>query len=811
MPKNTAPLIHSSNYRVVFGEAGVTSTPTLHALANGKFYFLDSSSLYRFNSDGTLDSTFAVNGVVSLPDTLFIAKMSIDASGNITVAADEPNITGDFALLKYDVNGVLDQSFGDNGKVVLDVGDEKTNNATNDSVFSVAADHLGNIFVLGYSSAPLTNTGTDAALAAFSATGSLISSFSENGRVLTHIGADDLPRDMAIMGDGRIVVVGDTGSDNPLLGNRPFLDSLILRYNSDGSLDNTFNGNGVLVKDFGVFDLLIDVEVLSNGKILVTGSSLDTNFHGGLLVARINSDGTVDSSFGGAGTGYAVVDDLTVGNDALIVLPDGSFIVGATAPTGTPLNDGIANKVQLLKFNADGSRDLSFGELGIASADIANGGFLANIALTSDGKILVTTAAQFFVGILGKELHASVLMRFNPDGSLDKSFAPLTYKASGTPVILDPYMEVADVDVLFGSDRFPGASVTVQRSGGAVSTDVFGSALISGSAVVLAGKQVATVSESGNGRLTLVFTEDATSVDVSTVLRSLTFANDKIGSGVVSIEVEFSDGNSNNIQGEGPALTASTTIDVLVSGSAVKHQSPSGKSAAFTTEWDAPFKFKEKHFGFSDPDGDRFAGIIVETLPESGQLLLANKRVSSGEFVSLQKIIDGKFSFRPGIESDDSFTFKVRDDGEIAGGGSNTDPKADRISLNRDGDDVMRGTARPDVFQGGGGNDKLNGLGGADTINGGKGKDVLTGGKGADRFEFGKRDGSDVITDFAATGAQHDILDLRDNRSFSTFKDLIANHTSELGSSLVITDGHGFSLKLLGVELRDLGPGDVLI
>ncbi len=105
--------------------------------------------------------------------------------------------------------------------------------------------------MLGYSSAPLTNTGTDAALAAFSATGSLISSFSENGRVLTHIGADDLPRDMAIMGDGRIVVVGDTGSDNPLLGNRPFLDSLILRYNSDGSLDNTFNGNGVLVKDFG--------------------------------------------------------------------------------------------------------------------------------------------------------------------------------------------------------------------------------------------------------------------------------------------------------------------------------------------------------------------------------------------------------------------------------------------------------------------------------------------------------------------------------------------------------------------------------
>ncbi len=309
----------------------------------------------------------------------------------------------------------------------------------------------------------------------------------------------------------------------------------------------------------------------------------------------------------------------------------------------------------------------------------------------------------------------------------------------------------------------------------------------------------------------MVFTEDATSVDVSTVLRSLTFANDKIGSGVVSIEVEFSDGNSNNIQGEGPALTASTTIDVLVSGSAVKHQSPSGKSATFTTEWDAPFKFKEKHFGFSDPDGDKLAGIIVETLPESGQLFLANKRVSSGEFVSLQKIIDGKFSFRPGIDSEDSFTFKVRDGGEIAGGGSNTDPKADRISLNRDGDDVMRGTARPDVFQGGGGNDKLNGLGGADTINGGKGKDVLTGGKGADRFEFGKGDGSDVITDFAATGAHHDILDLRDNRSFSTFKDLIANHTSELGSSLVITDGHGFSLKLLGVELRDLGPGDVLI
>lgn len=127
-----------------------------------------------------------------------------------------------------------------------------------------------------------------------------------------------------------------------------------------------------------------------------------------------------------------------------------------------------------------------------------------------------------------------------------------------------------------------------------------------------------------------------------------------------------------------------------------------------------------------------------------------------------------------------------------------------------DGANTVSGTALGDKMDGKGGNDVLNGLAGDDMLIGGKGNDRLTGGAGDDQFIFDPFS-NDVVTDFNKVKGDHDHLALAAISAISDYKDLVDNHMTQKGKDVIIDFGNGHFATILGVTLKDIGPGDVWV
>ncbi|OJF93993.1 hypothetical protein [Pararhizobium antarcticum] len=118
------------------------------------------------------------------------------------------------------------------------------------------------------------------------------------------------------------------------------------------------------------------------------------------------------------------------------------------------------------------------------------------------------------------------------------------------------------------------------------------------------------------------------------------------------------------------------------------------------------------------------------------------------------------------------------------------------------------GNGLANQIHGNSGANTIDGKAGNDTLWGHRGADLLTGGTGADQFVFATGDGKDTITDFAATGSAHDILDLTGLASITDYKDLVSNHMTQVGSDVLINGLSGDSILLKGVKLSTLDAGD---
>jgi Ca2+-binding RTX toxin-like protein len=124
--------------------------------------------------------------------------------------------------------------------------------------------------------------------------------------------------------------------------------------------------------------------------------------------------------------------------------------------------------------------------------------------------------------------------------------------------------------------------------------------------------------------------------------------------------------------------------------------------------------------------------------------------------------------------------------------------------------DVIRGGGEDNNFRGMAGNDTLIGGASGDVLDGGAGNDRLTGGKNTDVFEFNGKFGHDIITDFNATGEQHDVIDLKDVNYFPCFDDLITYSADQVGKDVVIDGGKFGELTLKNVDIKDLSVDDFL-
>ena len=227
-----------------------------------------------------------------------------------------------------------------------------------------------------------------AAAPAQAAPGDLDPSFSQDGMQVTRIAASDSGNDVALQADGKIVVVG--GSYAGAGGTTRFA---LTRFMRDGSLDSSFDGDGRVTSDFGNA-AAVAVALQPNGtdpKIVAAG---------GEAVARYLPDGSLDASFGGGGkvtTDFAVFDVKVDGDGRVVVAGYGGGGLVLARYSGT-----------------DGSPDPSFGVDGKVRTDF-NGG--SGIAVQDDGKIVAVGSAPGFGG-----MSDLALVRYNANGSLDTSF-----------------------------------------------------------------------------------------------------------------------------------------------------------------------------------------------------------------------------------------------------------------------------------------------------------------------------------------------------------------------------------------------------
>jgi uncharacterized delta-60 repeat protein len=224
---------------------------------------------------------------------------------------------------------------------------------------------------------------------AHAAPGDLDPSFSGDGIVLTGFGGEiDGGSAVALQADGKIVVAGTTSGYGE--GGDYHSDFALARIDSDGSLDTSFSGDGKQITDFGAgtVSTATAVAIQPDGKILVAGSARVSAVEWEFALARYGADGSLDSSFAGDGT-------LTTGL--------GGFAYSVAIQT-----DGrivVAGASRLARYWPDGSLDTSFGGGGTVSTGLDG----SAVAIQSDGKIVVTGASE--------------LARYRPDGSLDATFS----------------------------------------------------------------------------------------------------------------------------------------------------------------------------------------------------------------------------------------------------------------------------------------------------------------------------------------------------------------------------------------------------
>lgn len=267
--------------------------------------------------------------------------------------------------------------FGANGQTTTDI-----DNLSNEDGSDIAVQPDGKMILAG---SHLTPGGWDFVIARYNIDGSLDTTFGTSGiATVDFSNRVDLAYGVALQSNGKIVVAGTTCID----GNFPSCNFALTRLNSNGSRDLMFGLLGRVTTDFdGEIDDAAKVAIQADGKIVVTGRSLMPGSVMRFAVARYSTIGTLDQTFGGDGTAAFGIGGYAGAND-LVVQPDGKIIV---------VGEGGYN-FAALRLNTDGTLDSSFGPRGRVSVAFGGVGRARAVALQPDGKIVMGGLAQVLPG-----------------------------------------------------------------------------------------------------------------------------------------------------------------------------------------------------------------------------------------------------------------------------------------------------------------------------------------------------------------------------------------------------------------------------
>jgi uncharacterized delta-60 repeat protein len=404
-----------------FGLTALAAASALVIQPDGKIVAAGNFSssefaVVRYNTNGSLDTSFGNGGKLTTAfgaTTSFASGMTLQPDGKIVVAgtASVGTNTDDFVVARYDTNGGLDTSFGSGGKVTTSFGS---------SMFAVAAGvaiepHTGAIVVAGRANG-------DFALARYNVSnGSLDTTFGSGGEVTTSFGSNfNIGGALLIQTNGDIVETGSTINN----ANGNFNEAFALaRYKAvDGSLDTSFGNGGTVTTSFGSNPsrdssaaLQSDGRIVALGTVEISGPSSGGN----LALARYNTDGSLDTSFGNGGEVTTNVSGPGVAGAAAEAIQRDGKIVVVGVVTVLDNKGNLEDDFAVARFNPDASLDASFGQRGQVLTDFGQANNVATaVAIQSDGKIVVAGTAF----VRGFSTQVFAVARYNPDGSLDASF-----------------------------------------------------------------------------------------------------------------------------------------------------------------------------------------------------------------------------------------------------------------------------------------------------------------------------------------------------------------------------------------------------
>jgi uncharacterized delta-60 repeat protein len=279
----------------------------------------------------------------------------------------------------------------------------------------IAVDADGSIFSAGYS---IESGGTGIyhlTLTKHTANGIPVPSFGTNGIVATTIDYSEFPLDIKLQADGKILVAGSTYL-GPTQNGPGDYNSFAVRYNPDGSLDQTFGNNGVfklLHSDSHISSMI----VLSDGSVLLAGNSFGT-----AAISKIEPNGVIDSSFGSNGSAFLSDANYTFILWEAILLSDQTILCAGY--DGTDPNN---SKLSYCKIDLNGHFIDNFGQNGKVILDLHNTSpqiteLLSGVKETANGKLILTGYST-----------SSLIIQANLDGTLDTNFGTNGVLAHGYP------------------------------------------------------------------------------------------------------------------------------------------------------------------------------------------------------------------------------------------------------------------------------------------------------------------------------------------------------------------------------------------
>jgi uncharacterized delta-60 repeat protein len=337
------------------------------------------SGVARYNRNGSLDSTFGTAGKATTKYKMDMYALGVQSDGKIVLAGQstvyvDGSPTYRFALVRLNPNGSEDATFGSG---VAGQGVVETSLGTGHyAAYSLVIQADGKIVVAG--------SGDQFIAVRYNPNGSLDNTFGAGGivRTTTYPGHTSRATSMVLQSNGKIVVAGfDQPTDSSTS------DMVVVRYNANGSLDTRFDGDGIARVGFVGYssDYANAVKMQSNGKIVLAGYS-NANGTNDFAVARLNSNGSRDTTFGSNGiltTPLGSAEDIATG---LGIQRDGKIVVGGSS------NNSYDDDFAVVRYNTDGSLDSTFGIVTTAFGydnDIANA-----LGIQTDGKIVLAGRAE---------------------------------------------------------------------------------------------------------------------------------------------------------------------------------------------------------------------------------------------------------------------------------------------------------------------------------------------------------------------------------------------------------------------------------